>query len=285
MSARRPASGAAQARRVHIQRRLIAAGAVLIVLFMSLWILSASASKKLRSARISSGVRTILLGERAAGRIARQNRAIEQLLQTTPSIRELPAAGREVALSFDDGPSPYSEEIIDILIQHRAAATFFPVGLAIDEHPETIRREARDGFAIGDHTVHHPRMSELPLGEQEAEVDGQAADLRRNGAPFPNLFRPPFGVYDDDTLKLLRGRGMLMVLWTVETDDYELPGSDAIAQHVLKAVRPGAIVLLHDGGGDRSGTVAALPRIIEELRERDYRLVTVPQLVLDASSG
>ena len=125
-----------------------------------------------------------------------------------------------MALSFDDGPSPYTEEIIDILIDRHVAATFFPVGVAIDEHPETIRREARDGFAIGDHTVHHPRMSELPAREQVAEVDGQAAGLRRNAAPPPHLFRPPFGVYDEDTLKILRRRGMLMVLWTVETDDY-----------------------------------------------------------------
>jgi len=267
---------------LHAKRRLIALAAILTVLVVPLWIVSASASKKLRSARMSTGVRTILRGERASEETARQNRAIATLLKTTPSVRELPAAGREVALSFDDGPSPYTEEIIDILVDRHVPATFFPVGVAIDEHPETIRREARDGFAIGDHTVHHPRMSELPAGEQEAEVDGQAADLRRDGAPPPHLFRPPFGVYDQDTLKILRRRGMLMVLWTVETDDYELPGQEAIAAHVLEAVTPGAIVLMHDGGGDRSETVAALPEIIAELRRRGYRLVTVPQLVLDA---
>ncbi len=283
MSRLRLPAGPAAARRTHMKRRLLAAGAVFALLFMSLWILSASASKKLRTTRMSSGVRTILLGERRAERVERQNAAIAALLKTTPSIRDLPAAGREVALTFDDGPSPYSEEVIDILLRDGVPATFFPIGLAIDEYPETLRREDRDGFAIGDHTVNHARMADLSPADQEAELRGQAADLERNGVPAPRLFRPPFGVYDAETLKLLRREGMLMVLWTVETDDYELPGPEAIAARVLEQVHPGAIVLLHDGGGDRSGTVAALPEIIQELRRDGYKLVSVPQLVLDAS--
>ncbi len=265
------------------RRHLVVAGVVLAALFMPLWMLSASASKKLSSARVSNGVRAVLRGQRAAALAARQNRAVEALAERTPSIRELPAAGREVALSFDDGPSLYTEEVIDTLLRYRVPATFFPIGLAIDEHPETIRREARDGFPIGDHTVNHARMADLPKDEQKAELLGQANDLKALGVPAPHLFRPPFGVYDDTTLDLLRRRHMLMVLWTVETDDYELPGAAAIADRVLEQVHPGAIVLMHDGGGDRSETVAALPEIIRGLRERDYELVSVPQLVLDAS--
>jgi peptidoglycan/xylan/chitin deacetylase (PgdA/CDA1 family) len=267
-----------------MKRRLAAVGVVFAVLFLAVWILSASASKKkLHTTRVSSGVRTILRGERAAAQVARQNRAIEQLLETTPRVRRLPAAGSEVALTFDDGPSPYTEAIIDTLLHYRAPATFFPIGLAIEEHPATIRREVNDGFAIGDHTVNHARMTDLPPAEQQAELLDQAEDLKALGAPYPRLFRPPFGVYDAATLRLLREKGMLMVLWTVETDDYELPGAEAIATRVLEEVSPGAIVLMHDGGGDRSETVAALPQIIEGLRDRGYRLVTVPQLVLDAS--
>lgn len=271
--------------RVHLRRRLVAAAVILAALVVPLSIISTSASKKLRSARLSGGVRSVLLLERAAEEAKEQDRAVERLLRRTPSVRELPAAGREVALTFDDGPSAYTEEIIDTLIHSRVPATFFPVGAAIEEHPETIRREARGGFAIGDHTVHHPRMSDLSPADQEAELLGQAADLRGSGAPAPHLFRPPYGVYDEATLKLLRRQGMLMVLWTVETDDYELPGPEAIEQRVLEAVHPGAIVLMHDGGGDRSETVAALPGIIRSLRERGYALVTVPRLVLDASRG
>jgi len=283
VSGRQPPADVAPARRVHMRRRLVAVGVVLAVLFTPLWMLSASASKKLRSTRISSGVRALLRGERALRRAARARRAVESLLPEAPVLREAPGARREVALTFDDGPGPYTDEILDILIRRRAPATFFPVGLAIDEYPDEIRREARAGFAIGDHTQDHVRMAGLPPAEQESQLLEQAADLRRLGAPFPRLFRPPFGEYDANTLKLLRREKMLTVLWTVETADYERPGEGAIFQHVLEEVHPGAIVLLHDGGGDRSETVTALPTVIEKLRARNYRLVTVPQLVLDSS--
>jgi len=283
VSGRQPPAEAAQVRRVHMRRRLVAAGVVLAVLFTPLWMLSASASKRLRTARISSGVRALLRGERAVRRADRERRAIEARLPQAPILREAPGAGREVALTFDDGPGPYTEEILDILIRRRAPATFFPIGLAVDEYPDEIRREARAGFAIGDHTEDHVKMAGLPPAEQEAQLLEQAADLQRLGAPFPRLFRPPFGEYDANTLQLLRREKMLMALWTVETADYERPGEEAILQHVLEEVRPGAVVLLHDGGGDRSETVTALPRVIEELRARGYRLVTVPQLVLDDS--
>jgi peptidoglycan/xylan/chitin deacetylase (PgdA/CDA1 family) len=274
----------AESRRVHMKRRLVAVGVVLAVLFTPLWILSASASKKLRSARISSGVRAVLRGERASRQAARGRRAVRSLLPEAPVLREAPGAGREVALTFDDGPGPYTEQILDILVRHGAPATFFPVGVAIEEYPDAIRREASAGFAIGDHTQNHVKMAGLPPAEQESQLLEQATDLRRLGAPFPRLFRPPFGEYDASTLKLLRRKRMLMVLWTVETADYERPGEGAILEHVLEQVHPGAIVLLHDGGGDRSETVTALPKVIEKLRARDYRLVTVPQLVLDSSS-
>ena len=145
-----------------MRRRVVAAGVVLAALFMPLWILSASASKKLRSARISSGVRAVLRGERAVRQVVRGRRAVESRLPEAPILREAPGAGREVALTFDDGPGPFTDEILDILIRHRAPATFFPVGLAIEEYPDEIRREARAGFAIGDHTQDHVKMAGLP---------------------------------------------------------------------------------------------------------------------------
>jgi peptidoglycan/xylan/chitin deacetylase (PgdA/CDA1 family) len=283
VSGRQPPADAAQARRLHMRRRLVAAGVVLAVLLTPFWILSASASKKLRSARISSGVRAVLRGERVLRGAARRRRAVESLLTEDPVLREAPGAGREVALTFDDGPGPYTDQILDILIRSRAPATFFPVELAIEEYPDQIRREAEAGFVIGDHTESHVKMAGLSPAEQESQLLEQADDLQRLGVPFPLLFRPPFGEYDADTLKLLRRENMLMVLWTVETADYERPGEGAIRQRVLEEVHPGAIVLLHDGGGDRSETVTALPKVISELRARNYKLVTVPQLVLDSS--
>src|SRR4029077_2749101 len=95
------------------------------------------------------------------------------------------------------------------------------------------------------------------------------------------LFRPPYGMWNATTLKLLKKYRMLMVMWTVDTDDYEMPGAKVILQRTLAGLQPGAIILLHDAGGNRSETVAALPLVIKALRRRGYKLVTVPRLLLD----
>jgi len=285
----RPRFGAAHPRHIYVRRRLLAmavvGGALLIALLVALASLSASTSKAPGSSTVSYNLRSRLWREEAAHRTARQGRAIDALLRDRQVLRAGSGHEREVALTFDDGPSPYTSEILDTLIRLRAPATFFPVGFMIEEYPAAIQREVENGFAIGDHTENHARLAGLPPKEQEAELLEQATELRRQGAPFPRLFRPPFGVYDATTLKLARHNRMLVVLWTVETADYEQPGDEAIVQRVLEEVRPGAIVLLHDGGGDRSETVAALPRVIHELRSRDYRLVTIPQLALDSPPG
>jgi peptidoglycan-N-acetylglucosamine deacetylase len=266
-----------------MKRRLVALGVAIVALLAPVWLLTPSASKRLRHVRVSDGLRSQLLGERFSRHADRQSRAIDERLKTMPILRDGSGAGREVALTFDDGPGPYTEQILDTLLEHHAPATFFPIGIMIDEYPDVIRREVRDGFPIGDHTEDHARMAGLPPAQQAAELLTQAAALRRLGVPFPRIFRPPFGEYDAATLDLMRRNRMLMVLWAVETGDYEQPGDEAIVQRVLEEVRPGAIILLHDGGGDRSGTVAALPGVIRELRSHDYRLVTIPQLVLDSS--
>jgi peptidoglycan/xylan/chitin deacetylase (PgdA/CDA1 family) len=124
-------------------------------------------------------------------------------------------------------------------------------------------------------------MSQLKRKAQQAQLLQDSVAVGNYGAPFPRMFRPPYGVWDDVTLALLRKYKMLMVLWSVDTDDYERPGVDVIVQRTLSGLEPGAIILLHDAGGDRSQTVAALPRIIKDLRKRGYKLVTVPRLLLD----
>lgn len=255
------------------------------MLFVAIWALDRGSSEKLGKTGIAVEVRQRIAGNEEKEAAADESRAIDALLARTPILRRGSGSEREVALTFDDGPSPYTAQIVGILVRHRAPATFFPVGDMIERFPAGVRAALASGFAIGDHTQSHARMAALRPRQQRAELLGQAAALRRQGVPFPRLFRPPFGVYDDATLKLLRRRHMLMVLWTVETADYERPGDAAIVRRVLGGVRPGAIVLLHDGGGDRSQTVAALPQIIRGLRARDYKLVTVPQLVLDGSAG
>ena len=160
---------------------------------------------------------------------------------------------REVALTFDDGPGPYTAEVVRTLRRLHAPGTFFQIG--VTEHFFTDAEAAqRDEplVTLGDHTLSHRRLDRMTRAQQAAEIDGATAILRAAGVPAPTLFRPPYGAYDARTLALLRERHMTMVLWSVDSGDYLRPGVDAIVERVLRDVKPGAIVLLHDAGGDRT---------------------------------
>ena len=124
-------------------------------------------------------------------------------------------------------------------------------------------------------------MGKLSAADQQTQLLQQISATGAYGAPYPRMFRPPYGSFNQTTLSILRRMKMLMVLWTVDTNDYRQPGVPAIVSSVLSGARPGAIVLMHDAGGTRTETVAALPQIINGLRAKGYTLVTVPKLLLD----
>jgi len=186
-----------------------------------------------------------------------------------------------VALTFDDGPGPLTPRILSILQRTRTPATFFVVGRNVRAEPRMVAAEAHAGFVVGDHTETHPLLSQLSPAAQDAEITRAAEDIRRAGAPYPTLFRPPYGSFNRATIAALHARGLLMVLWSADTKDFSRPGVKQIAYTAISGGQPGAVILMHDGGADRSETAAALPRIITRLRERGYRLVTIPQLLAD----
>jgi peptidoglycan-N-acetylglucosamine deacetylase len=223
-----------------------------------------------------SGATSMAVAEQAA-----EDRAIDRTLAYTPFVRVAGAQHREVALTFDDGPGPYTPQIVSVLERQNVPATFFEVGvLERYFHAATSEIVAR-GYPIGDHTLSHAPMAKLNAATQQSQLLEQTSLVGDYGAPFPRLFRPPYGLWNATTLKLLHRYRMLMVLWTVDTSDYRAPGTEAIIDSALAGARPGAIILLHDAGGNRAETVAALPRIIHGLKARGYRLVTVPRLLLD----
>lgn len=232
----------------------------------------------LRSIQILAGAGTRSL---AAQEVAVQNAAISRTLQSTPYVRIAGAQHKELALTFDDGPGPYTPRVLSVLRQEDVPGTFFEVG--VEEHFFHVgtSEAVADGFPIGDHTFSHPPMSTLNRAQQQAQLLNQIKAIKPYGAPYPRLFRPPYGRWNATTLSLLRRYRMLMVLWTVDTSDYRRPGIQAIVNAAVNGAQPGAIILLHDAGGDRSETVSALPKIISALRRRGYRLVTVPQLLVD----
>jgi peptidoglycan/xylan/chitin deacetylase (PgdA/CDA1 family) len=220
-------------------------------------------------------------GSFQARELAAENGAINRTLAYTPIVRIAGSEKREIALTFDDGPGPYTPGVLAVLQREHVPATFFEVGVMLQYfHASTSAIVAR-GDPIGDHTELHQPMSELSQADQRSELLDQAAAISQYGAPFPRLFRPPYGVYNATTLALLHKYGMLMVMWTVDSNDYLRPGVASIIKTVISGARPGAIILMHDAGGDRSQTIAALPKIIKDLRARGYRLVTVPRLLLD----
>jgi peptidoglycan/xylan/chitin deacetylase (PgdA/CDA1 family) len=186
----------------------------------------------------------------------------------------------EVALTFDDGPlAPYTGQILDVLDRYRVPATFFCVGMNVGADAEDLSRMLTSGHAIANHTWSHPFLPELSKPQLVEQIDRtQQAVAKVTGGVVPKLFRPPYGSRTPQVLTWLAEVAPTAVLWDVAPDDWTMPGTDVIADTVLEHVQNGSIVLLHDGGGDRSQTVAALPMIIEGLLARDFSLVLVDDL-------
>jgi peptidoglycan-N-acetylglucosamine deacetylase len=213
--------------------------------------------------------------------LAREEKAVNSVLAYTPFVKEGSTQSKDVALTFDDGPGPYTSQILDVLEREHVPATFFVVGQEIHDFAASTEREIRDGFVIGDHTENHPMLAHLSAHDQKEQLFEQAARIELLGGRKPRLFRPPYGSFNATTFHLLHQMNMLMVLWSADTDDYEQPGVETIVKRALEGAKPGAILLMHDAGGNREETVAALPQVIHALRTRGFRLVTVPRLLAD----
>jgi len=191
---------------------------------------------------------------------------------------------RQVALTFDDGPHPpYTGQVLDILERYGVPATFFCIGLNAGARVEEIERMGALGHEFGNHTWSHPFLPELSHAELAEQIARTAEVIAQaNGGATPSLFRPPYGSRTPRVLGWLGELEPRVVLWDVEAADWAMPGADVIARRVLDQARSGSIILLHDGGGDRSQTVAALPMIIEGLLERGYQFVRVADLAARA---
>jgi peptidoglycan-N-acetylglucosamine deacetylase len=187
-----------------------------------------------------------------------------------------PAMGRRVALTFDDGPSVYTPQVLAILNRYRVHATFFEIGRQVGPLAAASRAVIRAGDVIGDHTWSHP---DLNASNAAAQLRSARAAIHGATGFRTCLMRPPYGIAPPGVVGVARNLGLLTIQWGVDPADWSRPGAAAIAQRVLSAARPGSIVIMHDGGGDRSETVAALRTIVPGLLARGYHLVTVPQLL------
>lgn len=185
---------------------------------------------------------------------------------------------REVAIGFDDGPAPDTPAFVRMLARSHAHATFFMVGEHVSPgYRSTLLLELRDGDVLADHTFTHPDL--LRSGGVRGQLQRTIGVIRSLTGYTPCVFRPPYGDYDQSVVATARSLGLATVLWSVDPSDYAQPGAGAIERRVLDQVRPGSIIISHDGGGPRAQTLAAYPRIIASLRARGYRIVSIPQLL------
>lgn len=191
----------------------------------------------------------------------------------------------EVALTFDDGPQPdVTPQVLVILQRFHSKATFFCVGQQVQEYPNIVSQEQQEGNLVEGHSWSHPdlRLLDGPTIHQQVAQDTQA--IQRATGVSPTFFRPPYGERSATVAAQLQQFGLSTILWSVDPQDWARPGTDTIVTRVLQATTNGSIILLHDGGGNRAQTLAALPTIMSALQQRGLRFVTIQQMVNDLAS-
>ena len=194
-----------------------------------------------------------------------------------PVLIRGPQEGKRVALTFDDGPAePFTEQVLEILRQHQVPATFFVCGKNAEKYPALLRRIVAEGHEVGNHTYSHLFVYFQSRRRMAEEIDRTQAIIERITGIRPRIFRPPYGARWFGLVPTLQERGMHLILWSATGYDWkkDLPG---IARAALQELKPGAIMLLHDGRDarpaseiDRSRTVSALPAIIAGARQQGY---------------
>jgi peptidoglycan/xylan/chitin deacetylase (PgdA/CDA1 family) len=213
----------------------------------------------------------------AAGEPAGESQQARALIALGKPIYCGARRGNEVALTFDDGPGPYTRLVLAKLRKHGIRATFFDVARNIPLLPGATRQEAAIG-GVGDHTVDHPLLTALAPAQAEAQIArAQAALERSSGAPV-FLFRPPYGGRSQSIDAIARAHGLLEILWTVDSADSLGANYAQIERNVIAGLQGGSIILMHENHGQ---TVRALLGIFAALDQRRLRAVSVPQLLAD----
>ncbi|MFE7559407.1 polysaccharide deacetylase family protein, partial [Kitasatospora sp. NPDC057500] len=192
-------------------------------------------------------------------------------------VYELNAERRVVALTIDDGPDPrHTPTVLALLEQYGIRATFFLIGENAVEHAGLVREIAARGHHIANHTWTHPDLRSLSEGKVRDELERTSDLLHRTTGKVPTWFRAPGGDWSSTALRVSAELGMRPMAWSVDPRDWARPGTGVITDRILKDVRPGAIVLNHDGGGDRSQTVAALKAYLPVLIDSGYYFTAPP---------
>ncbi len=187
---------------------------------------------------------------------------------------------RVLALTYDDGPNPpYTDSLLDVLQEFDAKATFFAIGKNIEDNLETTRRMLAEGHELGNHSYSHKKLVNLSFETVRSEIQKTDDILSNLGVRSSIHFRAPYGLKRIKLPWELARRQKANILWNVDPKDYETADPDEIADSIIRNVEPGSIILLHDGGGNRSQTVAATKTVLQKLTQEGYQFKTVSQLM------
>jgi peptidoglycan/xylan/chitin deacetylase (PgdA/CDA1 family) len=196
---------------------------------------------------------------------------------TKPAAPKPAKPAKVVYLTFDDGPDPDSTpQVLAILKRYGVHGTFFQQGAMVEAYPDVAKQVAAEGHRIGNHSWDHPSFTKLSYnylvtGQLEPTND----KIRATTGQTPTCVRPPYGAVNDRVRGAIADEGMTVAMWDVDPRDWARPGTSTIVSRVLDRVYPGAVVLLHDAGGNRTQTLEALPQIIESLQSQGYAFGTM----------
>ena len=199
-----------------------------------------------------------------------------------PTLGRIPSDRKVVALTFDDGPNPDATPLIlQTLREKGVRATFFVLGSHAERWPELVRRISAEGHQLGNHGYFHRKLQFKSPFYVSRDIRLGIRAIKRAGAPAPRLFRAPHGFRSPWTTPIASSYGERTVGWSLGVWDSDRPGADEIVRRTMEGVEPGSIILLHDGDGynpdgDRMQTAAALPTIIDRLKEQGYEFATLP---------
>lgn len=216
--------------------------------------------KTLKAVNVNNVARTVAQGE------------------SSPSGTPKPAL-KPIALTFDDGPWPNTtNQILNVLKNHNVKATFFVVGRQVQVYPQIMKRIVAEGHTVGNHTWNHQYHQFSPAAAAQ-EIDKTANLIYKLTGVKTNIFRPPGGYLNNGLVAYAQQKKYAVIMWSADSRDWRNQPPATLTARIVKEASAGGIVLLHDGGGNRSHTVQALPGLITQLKKHGYQLVTVPELL------
>lgn len=195
------------------------------------------------------------------------------------TITSIPTNRKVVALTIDDGPHPVTTpQILSVLKEKDVRATFFILGENAERHPALVSREVSDGHELAIHAFNHKPLTGLSRIKITEQLDKTAKTITNLSTEIPQLFRPPGGAYNNEVIDIATTLGYSIILWNIDTHDWQRPPANSIVNHVLHNITPGSIILMHDGQYPLP-TATAISIIIDSLREQGYEFLTVSDLL------